>query len=305
MRVLGLFDGIACGKVALNELGINTEKYYSSEINQHSIKVSKKNHSDIEHIGDVKKVRIPKGYNIDLLIAGSPCQGFSFAGRQLNFEDPRSKLFFEFVRILKECRRYNPNVLFMLENVVMLKEHEKVITDILEVNPILIDSALLSAQMRKRLYWTNIENIEQPSNNNLFIKDILDEDVHDSDNTYYKGGFRNYLNDKKITSFLSCNNKEVIVSSEKTYLANERRISKTKGLLEKSTCLTLSSTSIAGSGGVGLFVNNRHRKINRLECERLQGLPDGYTNSVSENQGIQQCGNGWNIPTIKHILKSL
>src|SRR5690606_6302821 len=136
---------------------------YASEIDKYAIQVSKANYPDIVHVGDVTKVDggfLP--HVIDLLIGGSPCQGFSFAGKQLNFDDPRSKLFFEYVRILKEIRMENPNVKFLLENVKMKKEHQNVISEHLGVEPISINSALLTAHNRPRLYWTNIEGVEQP-----------------------------------------------------------------------------------------------------------------------------------------------
>lgn len=151
LRVVSLFDGIACGRIALRNLGIPVESYKASEIDPNAIKVAKANFPDIEHVGDVTKLSIPKG-TCDLLMAGSPCQGFSLAGKKLNFEDPRSKLFFEFVRILKECKpKY-----FFLENNKMKKEHEAIITEILGVAPIKVDASKVSAQHRERLFWTNI-----------------------------------------------------------------------------------------------------------------------------------------------------
>ena len=159
MNVLSLFDGMSCGQIALNKADINIDNYYASEIDEYAIKVTQKNYPNTIQLGsvvDVKGTDLPK---IDLLIGGSPCQGFSFAGKQLNFEDERSKLFFEYVRILKETKpKY-----FLLENVRMKKEYQDVISSALGVEPILINSNLVSAQERKRLYWTNISNITQIS----------------------------------------------------------------------------------------------------------------------------------------------
>lgn len=188
MIVLSLFDGMSCGRVALERCGKRVDKYLASEIDKFGITVSKKNWSDIIHIGDVKKVDALKLPGIDLLIGCSPCQGFSNAGKQLNFEDPRSKLFFEYVRILKECRQKNPDVKFMLENVMMKKEWEYIITDMLGVQPIYIDGALVSAQMRKRVFWTNIFTeqdlfgrtvckIPQPEDKGILLTGILEQEV--------------------------------------------------------------------------------------------------------------------------------
>ena len=152
MNVLSLFDGMSCGQIALNRAGINYDNYFASEIDKYAIKVTKNNYPDTIHIGNVLDVKSEDLPGIDLLIGGSPCQGFSFAGKQLNFNDPRSKLFFEFVRLLEECKpKY-----FLLENVKMKKEYQNIITEMLGVEPIEINSNLVSAQNRKRLYWTNI-----------------------------------------------------------------------------------------------------------------------------------------------------
>jgi site-specific DNA-cytosine methylase len=171
-NVLSLFDGMSCGQIALNKLGIQYENFYASEIDKHAMKVTQHNFPNTIQIGDVTQVNANNLPKIDLLIGGSPCQGFSFSGKGLNFEDPRSKLFFEFVRLVKETKpRY-----FLLENVKMKKEHEQVITDYLGVEPIEINSSLVSAQNRVRLYWTNIPNIQQPEDKGIGLIDILEDD---------------------------------------------------------------------------------------------------------------------------------
>ena len=157
MKVLSLFDGISCGMVALERADIPVDTYYASEIEKNAIAISQKNYPNIIRLGDVTKWRkwdIP-WEEIDLLIGGSPCQGFSFAGKQLNFNDPRSKLFFEFVDILNHIKKRNPNVKFLLENVKMKAEWQDVISGYLGVEPIRINSALVSAAKRDRLYWAN------------------------------------------------------------------------------------------------------------------------------------------------------
>jgi DNA-cytosine methyltransferase len=173
MNVLSLFDGMSCGRIALERAGIKIDKYYASEIDKYAIRVSQKNYPDIIQLGDINNWQEWKLPLIDLLIGGSPCQGFSFAGKQLNFEDPRSKLFFQYVDILNH---YKPKY-FLLENVKMKKEYQKVITEKLGVEPIEINSGLVSAQDRKRLYWTNILGIQQPKNMHIYLKDILETET--------------------------------------------------------------------------------------------------------------------------------
>ena len=160
--VLSLFDGMSCGQIALNRAGIPYSKYYASEIDKHAIKVTQHNYPDTIQLGSVTEIKGTDLPQIDLLIGGSPCQGFSFSGKQLNFDDPRSKLFCEFVRLIKECKpKY-----WLMENVVMRKEFEQVITEHLGVKPIKINSALVSAQNRERLYWANFP-IEQPNDKGI------------------------------------------------------------------------------------------------------------------------------------------
>jgi len=190
INVLSLFDGMSCGQIALDRLGVKVNKYYASEIDKYAMTIAKKNYPNIEHIGDVTQVDGTKLDKIDLMIGGSPCQGFSFAGKQLNFSDPRSALYFEFVRLLKETKpKY-----FLLENVRMKKEFQAIITKDLGVEPIMINSSLLSAQNRVRLYWTNIPNVTQPNDLGIVLKDIIEDGVTDRtkshclDANYFKGG---------------------------------------------------------------------------------------------------------------------
>lgn len=176
MNVLSLFDGISCGRVALDRAGINVKNYYSSEIDKYAIKISEANYPEIIRLGDVTNWKNwdIDWKSIDLLIGGSPCQGFSFAGHQLAFDDPRSALFFEFVNILNHIKKFNPGVKFLLENVRMAKEHENVISYYLGVEPELINSALVSAQNRERLYWSNW-HIEQPKDRGIILADIIED----------------------------------------------------------------------------------------------------------------------------------
>jgi len=190
MKVLSLFDGMACGRIALDQLGIPVEKYYASEIDKYAMQVSQANYPDIIQVGDVCDLD-PKDYmDVDLIQAGSPCQGFSMAGKQLAFDDPRSALFFEFIRLLKAIKpKY-----FLLENVRMKKEFLQVISQQVSecypeitfgIEPIFINSSLLSAQSRQRYYWTNIPGIQQPEDKGIVLKDILEDDFEsDRDKSY-------------------------------------------------------------------------------------------------------------------------
>jgi site-specific DNA-cytosine methylase len=184
MKVLSLFDGISAGQLALQRAGIAVDAYYASEIDKYAISVTDKNFPNTIQLGDITKWRewdVPWG-EIDLVIGGSPCQGFSFAGKQLNFDDPRSALFFVFVDICHRVADENPKMRFMLENVRMKKEYQDVITGYFGVEPIAINSSLVSAQNRYRLYWTNIPNVTQPDDKGILLRDILEDEV---DEKYY------------------------------------------------------------------------------------------------------------------------
>jgi DNA (cytosine-5)-methyltransferase 3A len=196
MNVLSLFDGMSCGQIALNRAGIKYDNYFASEIDKWAIQVTMNNFPNTIQLGDVEKLNTINLPKIDLLIGGSPCQGFSFAGKGLNFDDPRSKLFFIYVRILAELRKVNPDIKFLLENVDMKKEYLRVISEHLGVFPVKINSALLSAQNRERWYWTNIRtkhvglfsevytDIPQPEDKGILLRDILQPES-EVDKKYY------------------------------------------------------------------------------------------------------------------------
>ena len=199
MNVLSLFDGMSCGQIALDQLGVKVDNYFSCEVDKYAIKATMTNYPNTIQLGDVCKV---DAFNnlpvIDLVIGGSPCQGFSLAGKQLAFEDPRSQLFFEYVRILGDVMKRNPTVKFLLENVRMKKEYLDAISRAMGVDPICINSALVSAQNRIRYYWTNIPGIVQPEDEGILLKDIIEikEELnqvdrgksHCIDANYFKGG---------------------------------------------------------------------------------------------------------------------
>ena len=199
MKVLSLFDGISAGQLALQRAGITIDAYYASEVDKYAISVTQKNFPDTIQLGDITKWRewdIPWG-EIDLVIGGSPCQGFSFAGKQLNFNDPRSALFFVFVDICHRVADDNPKMRFMLENVRMKKEYQDVISGYFGVEPIPINSSLVSAQNRYRLYWTNIPNVTQPEDKGILLRDIILDDI-DS---------KHYLSEKAVDKIKKHNNK--------------------------------------------------------------------------------------------------
>ena len=282
---------MACARVALDQCGINVEKYYASEIDKYAIQIAKANYPDIIHIGDVREVTGEVYQDIDLLCGGSPCQGFSFAGKQLNFEDPRSALFFEFVRVLKEVKpKY-----FLLENVRMKKEFQDVITEYLGVEPIMINSALVSAQNRVRLYWTNIPNIEQPTDKGLVLKDILDTLTASNKEQYIE----TYDTPRQVATATDINGHDII-----------KRVYSKDG---KSPALTtmqgghrqpkVSLTTVLKDNVVTRDLH--YRKLTPLECERLQTLPDNYTDGVSNTQRYKMIGNGWTVEVIKHIFNNL
>lgn len=207
MNVLSLFDGMSCGRLALDRAGIPVTSYTAAEIDRYAIKVARANYPDTVHLGDVCAVRVADLDNVpDLVIGGSPCQGFSFAGKGLNFDDPRSKLFFEFLRIYREALAMNPDCLFMLENVRMKARSEHVISDALGVMPLKFNSALVSAQNRERLYWTNIGRqytdlsgmknslIPPPIDRGIYLRDIIEPNIDCTDHIVSGGQLKRLAN---------------------------------------------------------------------------------------------------------------
>ena len=311
MNVLSLFDGISCGQVALNKLGIKYENYYACEIDKHAISITQKNFPNTVQLGDVTKIKGENLPKIDLLIGGSPCQGFSFAGKQLNFEDPRSKLFFEFVRLKKEL---NPKY-FLLENVKMKKVYQDVITEHLGVSPIQINSSLVSAQNRVRLYWTNIPNIEQPEDKGILLPDILETGVVDRDKSYCLDA--NYWKGNTLEHYLTKSRRQIVFTERRTEEAKLIRKEyrekygrdfcprRSKELVpredDKCNCLTTSLTK----EHILLDESYNFRKLTPVECERLQTLPDNYTEGISNTQRYKALGNGWTVDVISHIFKNM
>ena len=420
MRVLSLFDGMSCGQIALNKLGLKDYTYYASEIDKYAMQITQKNFPETIQVGDVTQLKSEDFTNIDLMFAGSPCQGFSFAGKQLAFDDPRSKLFFEFVRLLKEVKpKY-----FLLENVRMKKEYLDVISEQVGAQPTLINSALLSAQSRQRYYWTNIPIDKNIEDRGIVLKDILETEP--SQPTLMSDKFVNrqqgrsclidqnkekasnlsameYVKNGRQGDYLACDYdgkpKQVGIAADIKGHDIIKRVYSPEG---KSPTLTtmggghrepkvsvqsyrevrteeakqirkmtrqktgkdhtpyrskrLEPRTDGKVGTVTPSLNNDHkisiqqvnpsreaagkqpyiqnrvfseegkshaltasfasrtnvetndlhwRKLTPLECERLQTVPDNYTESVSNTQRYKMLGNGWTVDVIAHILKSL
>ena len=430
MKVLSLFDGMSCGQLALNRLGIKVDKYYASEIDNYAIQVTQANFPETIQIGDVCDVKGEDYQDIDIIFAGSPCQGFSQAGKGLAFDDPRSALFFEFIRLLKEIKpKY-----FLLENVKMKKEWLQIITEQVSacypeytnsnnlfgggIEPILINSSLLSAQSRQRYYWTNIPNVKQPKDKGIVLKDILQTDLElQNDDTnkipdkssliksnYYKSSRANFENDKSKGGKFSATdipqkdfdeNLEKMTTNNKAYcltatyqaavpenslqrkqrtmiptnkpiqvatkpkqigvavdIKGHDQIKRVYSPEGKSPTVTTcngghrepkvvkggafrarsvdeqgnrvdwketkpqqmlelrkdeKSNAVSSVNKDSLAVNEdlTWRKLTPIECERLQTVPDNYTNHVSNTQRYKMLGNGWTIDVICHILKNM
>ena len=350
MKVLSLFDGVSCGRLALERAGIPVEAYYSSEIDKYCMTITERNYPDTRQIGGVEGINVRQNIvpyltyssfygditirtSIDLLIGGPPCQGFSFAGKQLNFKDPRSALIFHYFRIFKELKpKY-----FLLENVKMKREYQDAISEILGVTPVEINSALVSAQNRKRLYWTNIPNITQPEDTHTYLYDIIEDGMTDRDKShcidanYFKGG--------NLKSYFEKHRRQLIFSRDElchigdadfkgfdsmkrvyhpagkaptlTSMGGGHREPKIlcgawrgryviEGVRQDSKMLTAGKTKqrmeVRPDGKTNALTtvqkdNNilyldelRWRKLTPLECERLQTLPDGYTEILAINR---------------------
>ena len=293
--VLSLFDGMSCGQIALKELGIKVDKYYASEVDKFAIEQTQLNFPNTIQLGDVTKWREwdIDWSSIDLVIGGSPCQGFSMAGKQLAFDDPRSVLFFELVGIVNHVKKHNPDIKFLLENVQMAKQHIKVINDYMGVYPVEINSSLVSAQNRVRLYWSNIRvkevglfgekhtDIPQPKDRNIYLKDILEKEVDD----------KYYLSDKMIKGL---NNRP---KGFNTFAPVP--------LDYKGKSRVLLATLYKMASNDNYINNNGIRRLTPTECARLQTIPDWYKWECSDTQQYKMLGNGWTVEVIKHIFKFL
>lgn len=296
MNVLSLFDGIACGLVALKRAGIKVTHYCASEIDEKAIAIAKKNHPEIIHVGDINNLDFSDYKNIDLIIGGSPCQGFSVSGKQEGFNDKRSQLFFKFVEAVKVIK---PKW-FLLENVRMKKDYRDAITWYLGVEPICINSALVSAQNRIRYYWTTIPNVSQPDDRNINLKDIIEDGLTDRDKSYCLDA--NYYKGGNLKSYFEKHRRQLVfmgLANDIKTIDQRKRVYHVAG---KSPTLMTSGGYIEPKIAIDL---NHYRKLTPLECERLQTLPDGYTEGVSDWQRYKMLGNGWTVDVIAHLFKGL
>lgn len=331
MNVLSLFDGMSCGRLALERAGIKVDNYYASEIDKYAQIVSEKNYPNIIRLGSVEGWKDWNLPHIDMVIGGSPCQGFSNAGRGLNFDDPRSKLFFTFVDIVKALKpKY-----FLLENVMMKKEWQAVITKYMDVEPIMINSALLSAQNRKRLYWTNIPEVGYPCGKDVILADIIETDQpyiktdkKEKDNVLIMVGMADDIKghdmqrriysplgkSPTLSTMQGGNTQPKIMIVPEATKTGYVEIHPNEGIdLTHPNSKTrrgrrMSSKSIAltaGTSDFNWYNGLTYRRLTVKECERLQTLPDNYTEGVSNSQRYKMIGNGWTVDVIAHIFSYL
>jgi DNA (cytosine-5)-methyltransferase 1 len=309
MKVLSLFDGISAGQLALKRANKDVTHYYASEIDKYAIKVTQHNFPDTIQLGDITKWRdwdIPWG-EIDLVMGGSPCQGFSFAGKQLNFDDPRSALFFVFVDICQHVADKNPKMRFLLENVRMKKEYQDVITNVMGVEPVVINSNLVSAQNRHRLYWTNIPNVTQPTDRGILLRDI----THDLVDREKSHAIISSIGRTTTREYFQRNQGQMVIDLKKFELteAGKAYMSRLRNgkprweyhanpLYGKASCVT-ANFYVGIPMGV---IKELMRRLTPVECERLQTFPDDYTAVISNTQRYKALGNSWTVEVIKHIF---
>ena len=285
MKVLSLFDGISCGMVALERVGIPVERYFAYEIEPNAIKISEKNYPMIEHCGDVTVADFTQYRGFDAVIAGSPCQSLSITtGKNRTHLQGKSRLCWEFVRALEEVKpRY-----FLFENVASMNEESKcIISEVLGCKPIFIDSEDFSAQSRGRLYWTNIPvDVLHITKSNVVLGDILQTDVPEK--YFYDCGFDFLGFDKTVCAILHINGHDILKRVNSPF----------------AKCQTLTCVS-GGHQQKKVLVDGRCRKLTPVEYERLQTLPDNYTAGVSDVARYTACGNGWTVDVIAHIFTNL
>lgn len=343
MRVLSLFDGISCGQVALERAGIPVEVYYASEIDKYAIQVTQKNYPNTIQLGDVTKIDFTKFIGkIDILIGGSPCQDLSIAGARKGLSGERSGLFYKFVEALEVIK---PKYFLLENNVGMPQEAYEEISRLIGCYPIEINSALVSAQNRRRYYWTNIGDknynlfgfptcaIPQPENKGLVIKNVLEQNV---DKKYYLSNKRaeRFIPKIGINTWGTVKFKEDSIGQRDIIYNIDKKIGCLTATDYKSAKLILepinvgsigknvqgqrvysingkSITVTAGNGGgrqIWVLIDNKKyiiRKVTPLECERLQTLPDNYTDCLCDTQRYCSIGNGWTVDVIAHIFKHI
>ena len=338
MKVLSLFDGMSCGQIALQKAGIIYSDYFASEIEKAPMQVAKANFPNMHHIGDVRLLNVPENLQIDLLIGGSPCQSFSFAGKrngmttkceleiktlgeylklkEEGFEfEGQSYLFWEYMRLAYQAK---PKW-FLLENVIMDAKWEAIISEALNCKPVFINSNSVSAQNRKRLYWTNIpfDASFAEKESELQLGHIIEEENIDFQLTStiefkkLKAQLEQTFIDGLLFEHIEKNVwTERVFKKDRNTLAYRKLFSQLKSLFDKSNCLTTSGQNFSNSGSTNIVFITKEgklniRPLNPTECERLQTVPDGYTKGVSRNKRIAMLGNGWTVDIIANIFKGI
>jgi len=294
---------MSCGQIALDELNIDVKNYYASEINKYAIKVTQHNYPNTKQIGDIKKLtkeKLDKLPKIDLIIGGSPCQNLSPAVINRNnynqgLKGEKSSLFYEFVRIFDLVKKKNPDFKFLFENVAgMSNKDEQIISKTLEVEPLMIDSNLFSAQNRKRYYWTNLEVDDFPKKSDKVLEDIIlsPEEVEKEDTgrmkVWYEKDFERINQSGNVAALLDINGHDIL---KRVYKKNHK-------------CATLTTCG-GGNTQKKIIQEGRVRKLLPIEYERLQNVPDNYTDKVSNTRRYNMLGNGWTVGVIKHIVKRI
>lgn len=362
MNIFSPFDGMSCLQIALNRSGIEYDNYFASETDKYAIQITQKNYPLTVQLGDISKIKGSDMPKIDLMVGGSPCQGFSFAGKHLNFNDPRSKLIFEFFRLYEELKEINPGLKFILENVRMKKEHQNVITNFFGIDPILINSALVSAQNRQRLYWTNIKTeqyglfgykrcaIPQPEDKGILLQDIQESEVDEKYNlspaaikrilrkspkinpekayaVVKNNNTSSFGNDRSATLIGVVNDRGQLRQTEKSMAVDANYHKGMDNHSQRSMVIQLNPSKETrmgkGPGGKGPLSKKDNksyvldtsanqaieygqiRRLTTVECERLQTVPDNYTEGVSDSQRYKMLGNGFTVDVICHLLKYL
>jgi DNA-cytosine methyltransferase len=293
---------MSTAQIAINNLGVSDYNYYASETDKWCIKVTQDNFQNTIQVGDIKGVRASQLPNIDLLIGGSPCQGFSFAGKGLNFNDERSKLFFEFVRLLNECK---PKW-FLLENVVMKKEYQAVITKHLGFEPVLINSNLVSAQNRKRLYWTNIP-FDMPEEKYITwgkVREwaVVKEKYYYSDKALHWIGRHGTRKNKKLKIHKNYQKMQMVEATHYKKYSSQRFFGIVDQPLFEYDGINQDIISLYPDVFPNIPSNENLRYITPRECARLQTVPDSYVLNVSDTQAYKMLGNAFTVDVISHIL---
>ena len=314
MNILSLTDGISAAHVALLRAGIPVDLYYASEIDKHCLTITHKNFPDTIQLGDIRNIDINLLPDIDIIIGGTPCQGFSLAGKRLNFDDPRSSLFFYFADLLKQI----PHKYFLFENVPMhisiLNEISRIFGEIHpecvmqqelfergKLDPIIINSYLLSAQFRKRLYWTNIPGVRNPDNKDIYLNDILEsgEGITCRENVIFNSTYKSNCIDANYYKGIDNHGQRTCVlgTTKKGHYHFSNRVFSSR--FKSPTLLS----SVGGNNEIKIGIDDLYwRKLSPIECERLQTLPDNYTEGIPKSYRYKTLGNSFTVDVISHIL---